>query len=147
MDVKKKLEKRQMELIELKNIGEDFSEKLGDMQEHLISDIEKITEKSKIESPLQQLLVDENGNPVNLLEELIEVNDELKDILNNVTELQVRNDDIRKMREEAQEEFDEQILRNSPYKQNSAKITNRHDVFTLLKANGLMKKKIIDLIK
>jgi hypothetical protein len=52
MDVKKKLEKRQMELIELKNIGEDFSEKLGDMQEHLISDIEKITEKSKIESPL-----------------------------------------------------------------------------------------------
>ena len=36
MDVKKKLDKRQMELQELHNIGEDFSEKLLDMQEHLL---------------------------------------------------------------------------------------------------------------
>lgn len=42
MDVKKKLDKRQMELQELHNIGEDFAEKLLDMQEHLIQDIEKI---------------------------------------------------------------------------------------------------------
>ena len=42
MDVKRKLEKRQLELNELLNIGEDFAEKLLDMQEHLISDIDKI---------------------------------------------------------------------------------------------------------
>lgn len=77
------------------------------MQEHLINDIEKITSKTRIQNPLQGLLVDENGNPVNLLEELILVSDELKDILNNVAELQVKNDDIRKRREEALEEFEQ----------------------------------------
>jgi len=84
-----------MELIELKNITEDFSEKLGDMQRHLISDIEKITEKTKIDNPLADVLVDENGKPVNLLEELMDVKDEINAILNNVTELQVRNDEIK----------------------------------------------------
>ena len=44
-------------------------------------------EKAKIQNPLKELLVDEKGNPVNLLEEFMLVNDELKDILNNVTEL------------------------------------------------------------
>jgi hypothetical protein len=41
------------------------------MQECLIADIDKISEKAKIENPLQDFLVDENGNPVNLLEELM----------------------------------------------------------------------------
>jgi hypothetical protein len=61
----------------------------------------------------------------------------------------VKNDDIRRKREEAKIEFEEKILRNSPYKgsQSPSKITNKNDVFTLLKANGWMKKKIIDMIK
>jgi len=67
--------------------------------------------------------------------------------LGNVSNLQERNDDIRRNREQAQEDFEEQILRNSPYKQSPGKITNKSDVFTLLKANGWMKKKIIDMIK
>jgi hypothetical protein len=73
MDVKRKLDKRQLELVELQNICEDFSDKLHDMQEHLISDIDKIRDKAKIQNPLQDLLIDENGNPVNLLEELMQV--------------------------------------------------------------------------
>eukprot|EP00347_Sterkiella_histriomuscorum_P007817 403347449 len=149
MDVKKKLDKRQLELQELQNICEDFAEKLLDMQEHLINDIEKIDQKRRIQNPLQDLLVDENGNPVNLLEELILVSDELKEILGNVSDLQGRNEEIRRRRKETQYEFEDQILRNSPYKGTGSpsKISNKQDVFTLLKANGWMKKKIIDMIK
>ena len=44
--------------------------------------------------------MDENGNPVNLLEELILVSDELKEILGNVSELQGRNEEIRRRRKE-----------------------------------------------
>lgn len=73
MDVKRKLDKRQLELQELQNICQDFSEKLTDMQEHLITDIDKISNKASIQNPLQDLLIDENGNPVNLLEELMQV--------------------------------------------------------------------------
>ena len=47
MDVKKKLDKRQMELNELANICQDFEEQLSDMQEHILKDIEKIDEKKK----------------------------------------------------------------------------------------------------
>ena len=101
MDVRRKLEKRQLELQELQNIGEDFGEKLLDMQEHLISDIEKIQAKASLHNPVAQLLVDEAGHPVNLLEEMMEVQKELKDILNGVSELQVTNEDIRGRREEA----------------------------------------------
>jgi hypothetical protein len=43
------------------------------MQDHLITDIEKIQLKTKIENPLLNLLVDEHGNPVNLLEEMMQV--------------------------------------------------------------------------
>ena len=52
MDVKRKLDKRQLELQELKNITEDFTDKLIDMHEHLIMDIEKIANKTKINNPL-----------------------------------------------------------------------------------------------
>lgn len=45
MDVKKKLDKRQMELNELANICKDFEEQLTDMQDHIVADIEKIDEK------------------------------------------------------------------------------------------------------
>jgi hypothetical protein len=38
-------------------------------------------------------------------------------------------------------------MRNSPYKSSQSKITNKNDVFALLKANGWMKKKIIEMIK
>jgi len=48
MDVKRKLDKRQLELQELQNICQDFSEKLTDMQEHLITDIDKISNKASI---------------------------------------------------------------------------------------------------
>ena len=44
MDVKKKLDKRQMELNELSNICRDFEEQLTDMQEHIVKDLEKILE-------------------------------------------------------------------------------------------------------
>ncbi len=77
------------------------------------------------------------------------VQDELREILSSVTDLQDKNEQIRSKREETQEEFDENILRNSPYKgsQSPGKIRNKQDVFTLLKANGKMKKKIIEMIK
>jgi len=39
------------------------------------------------------------------------------------------------------------VLRNSPYKASPGKIINKNDVFSLLKTNGWMKKKIIDMIK
>ncbi len=48
-----------------------------------------------------------------------------------------------------QEEFDERVLKNSPYQAASPgrKITNKNDVFALLKSNGMMKQKIIEMIK
>lgn len=101
MDVRRKLDKRQLELSELQNICQDFSEKLGDMQEHLLTDIAKISSKAAIQSPLMELLVDEHGQPVNLLEELMQVQDELKDILGSVQELQDKNEGIRVRRDEA----------------------------------------------
>lgn len=47
MDVKKKLEKRQMELKELQNICQDFDEQLRDMHHHILKDMTKIDEKKK----------------------------------------------------------------------------------------------------
>ncbi|CDW88775.1 UNKNOWN [Stylonychia lemnae] len=147
MDVKKKLDKRKLELAELQNICQDFSEKLLDMQEHLIQDIEKIDNKARIQNPLQDILVDEHGNPVNLLEELIIVSDELKSILDNVALLQDQNEQIRQQRDQAQIDFQDEILNNSAYSKASGKIVNKNDVFILLKSNGWMKKKIITMIK
>lgn len=78
MDVKKKLDKRQMELNELSNICKDFEEQLMDMQDHLVADIEKIDEKKKSGMGLADMMVDEfTGKPMNLLEEITNVQTEL----------------------------------------------------------------------
>ena len=76
MNVHAKLEKRKNELNELKSICEDFSDKLADMKDHLEQDMNKIEERkslSSIQTSALGALVDENGNPVNLLVELVQV--------------------------------------------------------------------------
>lgn len=60
---------------ELKSICEDFEEKLRDMKGHLTNDLEKIQERSQLQTILESQsitgsLMDENGNPVNILDEL-----------------------------------------------------------------------------
>lgn len=116
MDVKKKLEKRQMELGELQNICKDFEDQLLDMQEHLVSDIERIDEKKRSGQGLQEMLVDENGKPINLLDEINTVQHELKGILIGVSDLQEKNREIKQRRDEAHNDFSDQVLRKSPYK-------------------------------
>ncbi len=76
LNVENKLHKRKTELTELKSIVEDFSEKLADMREHLLSDIAKIQERSVQQRKIQSLtgnLLDEEGKPVDLLSELTQV--------------------------------------------------------------------------
>ena len=85
-----------MELNELANICKDFEEQLTDMQDHLVADIEKIDEKKKSGAGLQDMLIDENtGKPMNLLEEISNVQSELQSILIGVSNLQERNKQIR----------------------------------------------------
>ena len=48
MDVRRKLEKRQMELQELESICEDFDGQLQDLNGHLREDIAKLEENKKI---------------------------------------------------------------------------------------------------
>lgn len=65
-------------------------------------------------------------------------------------ELQIRNVEVQKNRKDAQNEFIDKVLRNSPLKSSSSspgKITSKTDVFFLLKSNGWIKKKIIEMIK
>ena len=101
-----------MELNELANICKDFEEQLTDMQDHLVADIEKIDEKKKSGAGLQDMLIDENtGKPMNLLEEISNVQSELQSILIGVSNLQERNKQIRAQRDEAQSEFTDQVLR------------------------------------
>lgn len=135
-----------MELKELHNICQDFEEQLTDMHHHILKDMTKIDDRKKFGQGLQDMLVDEEGNPVNLLEEISNVQNELQEILFGVIELQDRNKEIQDRRNEAESEFQDQILRKSPFK-GQGKITNKHDVFSLLRANGWMKKKIVDMIK
>lgn len=61
-------------------------------------------------------------------------------------DLEEKNSSIQKMREAAQKEFEETVLSKAPYK-GLSRITNKGDVFTLLRANGWMKRKIIDMIR
>jgi hypothetical protein len=71
MEVKKKLDKRQLELKELQNICSDFTHQLVDMQDHLMKDLDFI-ETKKSGSGLSGL-TDEEGSKINLLEELLSV--------------------------------------------------------------------------
>jgi hypothetical protein len=85
---------------------------------------------------------------VDLLKELVSVQDELRDVLNEVSDLQVRNNDLADRRDEVQAEFDENIVKNSAYKTiGNGKISNKEDIFMLLRENGILKKKIIEMIK
>ena len=63
-----------------------------------------------------------------------------------VSDLQEKNKEIKQRRDEAHNDFSDQVLRKSPYK-NQARITNKHDVFSLLRANGWIKKRIVDMIR
>ena len=86
--------------------------------------------------------MDEHGKPVNLLAELQQIAGELHGILSNVTELQCRNENIREKRDRVEEEFEERM---EPYKNNAR--VGKAEVFGLLRANGEMKRTIIELIK
>jgi hypothetical protein len=75
IDVQRKLEKRRLELKELKSICEDFEDKLTDMKEHLVTDLSRIEDRAVLHTQQQKesvvgSLLDENGNPVNVLGEL-----------------------------------------------------------------------------
>lgn len=72
MEVKKKLDKRSLELKELQNICIDFEQQLIDMQEHLEKDLDKI-ERKKNSGSASEMLVNEEGQKINLLEELLSV--------------------------------------------------------------------------
>ena len=77
-----------MELNELSNICKDFEDQLSDMQDHLVTDIEKIDEKKKQGVGLAEMMVDEfTGKPMNLLEEISTVQTELQSILIGVSNL------------------------------------------------------------
>lgn len=80
MDVARKLEKRRGELTELRSICQDFDDKLGGMRSQLESDITKIVERRSLQSVMQKetgTLMDEEGRPVDILEELSQVQSEL----------------------------------------------------------------------
>lgn len=57
MDVKKKLEKRELELAELENICEDFDFQLSEMHSNLATDINIIDDKKKA-------LINSNSNGI-----------------------------------------------------------------------------------
>ena len=61
-----------MELNELENICEDFEIQMKEMHEHIVKDLDKIEHK-KMSPGTREMLVDEEGNKVNLLEELLAV--------------------------------------------------------------------------
>ena len=80
------MEKRRHELVELKSICEDFAEKLKDMRSHLDSDLLKIEDRRIQQVQLQAQsvtgsLLDEHGNPVDLLSDLDQVQAELEAIM------------------------------------------------------------------
>jgi len=88
-------------------------------------------------------LLDEDGNPVDLLAELSQVQDELRAILAEVEDMQRENEEIRARRDEAEIEF------TRLEEEHRQRITAGQDegVFWLIKINGITKKKIIGLIK
>jgi DNA repair exonuclease SbcCD ATPase subunit len=79
---------------------------------------------------------------VNILKDLSTVEAELQGILTQVQELMSKNEEIRRVRDEAEQEFSrfEEKLRNG-------EITFQDGIFQMLKVNGETKKKIISLIK
>ena len=136
-----KLEKRRNELVELKSICEDFAEKLKDMRSHLDSDLLKIEDRRIQQVQLQAQsvtgsLLDEHGNPVDLLSDLDQVQAELEAIMGQVRDMETQNEFILKERDEAEAEFN---LFQINY--------NTDSIFQLLKVNGVTKKRIISLIR
>jgi len=139
--VSQKLEKRRNELVELKSICEDFAEKLKDMRSHLDSDLLKIEDRRIQQVQLQAQsvtgsLLDEHGNPVDLLSDLDQVQAELEAIMGQVRDMETQNELILKERDEAEVEFN---LFQINY--------NTDSIFQLLKVNGVTKKRIISLIR
>jgi uncharacterized alpha-E superfamily protein len=139
--VSQKLEKRRNELVELKSICEDFAEKLKDMRSHLDSDLLKIEDRRIQQVQLQAQsvtgsLLDEHGNPVDLLSDLDQVQAELEAIMGQVRDMETQNEFILKERDEAEAEFN---LFQINY--------NTDSIFQLLKVNGVTKKRIISLIR
>jgi len=139
--VSQKLEKRRNELVELKSICEDFAEKLKDMRSHLDSDLLKIEDRRIQQVQLQAQsvtgsLLDEHGNPVDLLSDLDQVQAELEAIMGQVRDMETQNELILKERDEAEAEFN---LFQINY--------NTDSIFQLLKVNGVTKKRIISLIR
>ncbi|TNV73355.1 hypothetical protein FGO68_gene11072 [Halteria grandinella] len=117
------------------------------MKKHLISDLSKIKDRVKTQQELEAssmngTLLDEFGNPVNLIKDLTSVQEELQGILSQVQELQAKNDDIRRTRDEADAEF-----AAFEAKRDSGEMGFQESVFHMLKVNGETKKKIIGLIK
>jgi len=86
-------------------------------------------------------LLDEEGNPVDLLAELSQVQDELRGILAEVEDMQRENEEVRVKRDEAEREFTELE------EQHRLAAGQDDGVFWLIKVNGITKKKIIGLIK
>lgn len=135
------MEKRRNELVELKSICEDFAEKLKDMRSHLDSDLLKIEDRRIQQVQLQAQsvtgsLLDEHGNPVDLLSDLDQVQAELEAIMGQVRDMETQNELILKERDEAEAEFN---LFQINY--------NTDSIFQLLKVNGVTKKRIISLIR
>ncbi len=149
MDVKRKLEKRNMELTELQSICDDFTKQLHDLESHLAEDIERLEANKKVQGTIvMNMFVDESGKPVNLLEEISLVQDELKEVLEDVYLLQDESTAVGQRREAVIKDFQEKILSKSPFKPgHQGKFNQMDDVFSLLRQNGVMKKRIIDLIK
>ena len=147
LNLEKKLNKRKTELHELKQIAQDFADKLGDMSEHLRADLAKLTERSQSQRQIQSmtgsLLLDEEGNPVDLLAELSQVQEEIRGILAEVEDMQVQNEEIRARRDEAEKDLE----RWEEERKGQVREGTDDGVFWLIKVNGQTKKKIIGLIK
>lgn len=76
-----------MELQELGDICADFDGQLQDLQMNLQKDIKTLEQNRLVQSKIKDKFVDEDGKPVNLLEEVQDMQIELVEILDNVDEL------------------------------------------------------------
>ena len=111
------------------------------MRSHLDSDLLKIEDRRIQQVQLQAQsvtgsLLDEHGNPVDLLSDLDQVQAELEAIMGQVRDMETQNELILKERDEAEAEFN---LFQINY--------NTDSIFQLLKVNGVTKKRIISLIR
>ena len=88
MDVKRKLEKRMFELTELKNIANDYSQKLTYLQQQVIADVERI-QRNELEGQFTK-------------EELQGIERDLLEVAASAEEIAEKNEEVLVQRDEVE---------------------------------------------